>query len=80
MSIELTGQEIIDLVEMLGLTITPDPWTMGIVSGHVIIIDECPEKGFIYLDEEDPKLKHYPHVAYCYGYQDESVQPIGDEL
>jgi len=56
MSIELTGQEIIDL------------------------IDECPKSGVVSLDEEGPKLKHYPHVAYCYGYQEESVQPIGDEL
>lgn len=71
----LTGKEIKDLAEAVGLVIDPRNYTDELET-EITIID-CPESGVL---GDDGKATHYEHVAYLSEYPEEGTFPLGDEV
>lgn len=71
----LTGKEIKDLAEAVGLVIADHDYTDEFETEMTII--DCPEQG---VSDDDEKPTHYKHVAYLTDYPDEGVFALGDEI
>ena len=71
----LTGKEIKDLAEAVGLMIQPLDYTDELETEMTII--ECPSSGVM---DDDGKATHYEHVAYLSEYPQEGTFPLGDEV
>lgn len=71
----LTGKEIKDLAEAVGLVIAPHDYTDELETEMTII--DCPASGVM---DDDGKATHYEHVAYLSDYPDEGMFPLGDEV
>lgn len=71
----LTGKEIKDLAEAVGLVIEPRNYTDELETEMTII--DCPANGVL---DDDGKAMHYEHVAYLSEYPEEGVFPLGDEV
>jgi len=75
MTLTLTGKEIKDLAESVGLVIQPLDYGYELETEMTII--KCPATGVI---GDDGKAAHFEHVAYLSEYPDEGTYPLGDEL
>lgn len=71
----LTGKEIKDLAEAVGLVITPHDYTDEFETEMTIV--KCPESGVL---DDDGKATHYEHIAYLHDYPEEGSFPLGDEV
>jgi len=71
----LTGKEIRDLAEAVGLVVQPIDYVFEFETEMTII--DCPESGVI---DDDGTAKHYDHVAYLREYPEEGTFPLGDEV
>lgn len=71
----LTGKEIKDLAEAVGLVIAPNDYTDELETEMTII--DCPPSGVM---DDDGKATHYEHVAYLSEYPEEGMCPLGDEV
>lgn len=71
----LTGKEIKDLAEAVGLVIQPLDYTYELETEMTII--NCPASGVL---DDDGKSAHYEHVAYLSEYPEEGTFPLGDEV
>lgn len=71
----LTGKEIKDLAEAVGLVIQPLDYTDELETEMTII--DCPASGVM---DDDGKATHYEHVAYLSEYPEEGTFPLGDEV
>ncbi len=71
----LTGKEIKDLAEAVGLVIQPLNYGDELETEMTII--KCPATG---VQDDDGKVTHYEHVAYLSEYPEEGTFPLGDEL
>lgn len=71
----LTGKEIKDLAEAVGLVIKPLDYKDELETEMTII--DCPASGVI---DDDGKARRYQHVAYYSEYPEEGVHPLGDEV
>ena len=71
----LTGKEIKDLAEAVGLVIQPLNYGDELEAEMTII--KCPATGVL---DDDGKATHYEHVAYLSEYPEEGTFPLGDEL
>ena len=71
----LTGKEIKDLAEAVGLVIQPLNYGDELETEMTII--KCPATGVL---DDDGKATHYEHVAYLSEYPEEGTFPLGDEL
>ena len=71
----LTGKEIKDLAEAVGLVIVPNDYTEELEIEMAII--DCPTSGVL---DDDGKALHYEHVAYLSEYPEEGTFPLGDEI
>ena len=71
----LTGKEIKDLAEAVGLVIQPLNYGDELETEMTII--KCPATGVL---DDDGKATHYEHVAYLSEYPEEGTFSLGDEL
>lgn len=71
----LTGKEIKDLAEAVGLVIMPHDYTDELETEMTIIA--CPSSG---VEDDDGNATHYKHVAYLSEYPEEGTFPLGDEV
>lgn len=71
----LTGKEIKDLAEAVGLVISPLDYEDELETEMTII--DCPASGVL---DDDGKATHYQHVAYYSEYPEEGMCPLGDEV
>lgn len=71
----LTGKEIKDLAEAVGLVISPHDYADELETEMTII--DCPAGGVL---DDDGKATHYEHVAYLSEYPEEGTFTLGDEL
>lgn len=71
----LTGREIKDLAEAVGLVIQPLNYDDELETEMTII--KCPATGVL---DDDGKATHYEHVAYLSEYPEEGTFPLGEEL
>lgn len=71
----LTGKEIRDLAEAVGLVITPNDYADELETEMTII--ECPPSGVL---DDDGQATYYKHVAYLSEYPEEGTYPLGDEV
>lgn len=71
----LTGKEIKDLAEAVGLVICTMDYTDELETEMTII--DCPPAGVM---DDDGKATHYEHVAYLSEYPEEGTYPLGDEV
>ena len=72
----LTGKEIKDLAEAVGLVIEGGHDYTDELETEMTII-ECPSSGVM---DDDGKATHYEHVAYLSEYPEEGTFPLGDEV
>lgn len=71
----LTGKEIKDLAEAVGLVIAPHDYTDELETEMTII--DCPSNGVL---DDGGKATHYKYVAYLTEYPEEGSFPLGDEI
>lgn len=71
----LTGKEIKDLAEAVGLMIQPLDYADELETEMTIIA--CPEGG---VRDDDGKATHFKYAAYLSEYPEEGVFPLGDEI
>ena len=71
----LTGKEIKDLAEAVGLVIKPLDYEDELETEMTII--DCPASGVL---DDDGKATHFQHVAYYSEYPEEGMCPLGDEV
>lgn len=71
----LTGKEIKDLAEAVGLVVCTMDYTDELETEMTII--DCPASGVL---DDDGKATHYAHVAYLSEYPEEGTFPLGDEV
>lgn len=71
----LTGKEIKDLAEAVGLMIQPLDYDTELETEMTVI--KCPASG---VQGDDGKVTHYEHVAYLSEYPEEGTFPLGGEI
>lgn len=71
----LTGKEIKDLAEAVGLVIAYHDYTDEFETEMTII--DCPAEG---VKDDGSEPEHYRHVAYLTDYPGEGVFTLGDEI
>lgn len=74
-AITLSGKEIKDLAEAVGLVIQPLDYADELETEMTII--DCPAEGVL---DDDGKATHYQRVAYYSEYPEEGMCPLGDEV
>lgn len=78
MSITLSGREIRDLANAVGMEISDKYVVEDDILETNMVIMECPKEGISYEDEEG--RHHFSHVAYIEEYREEGTFPLGDEI
>lgn len=75
MTITLTGKEIRDLAEAVGLVIAKNDYAEELETEMVIV--PCPEAGVL---NDDGEPEHYRYIAWLEEYPEEGSCPLGDKL
>lgn len=74
MSVTLTGQQIKEAAEFLGMTV--DHHDEQDILETQITIAECPKDGIGY---DEGVCRFYSHISYLTEYPEEGVYPLGEE-